>query len=341
MVRAKHSSTNISCEPYPWEWQEDQALAQSFNTVRVISLVQLVFAVLGYAAKYSTFYFDKEHFHLHILDDIQAPGGVSVLSIIAAIILRFQGDGQRSLLLCKIYSALTGLEFVAWAARTAYSLYELVPGYQDGLDLLDRVRPLSLYVFVGIMLIVCLVEGLRVVRKASHQQYSLLTDSEVVAPVKTSLDYRVLRRVCVVQLAYTLFGATATVVSAYLTTDLGSLTLLLTPGAGAFTVLACLSVFFSLFGNSLLANYSIMISIDLITGLMRVTGAFTYGLLKYPDAHDPDTDPSKEAFFVPGAIWAAFPVFYWLLGIVIAYRTRVHLEMNKNLSTQVDGVFAI
>lgn len=339
MVRAKHSSTNISCEPYPWEWQEDQGLAQSFNAVRVVSLVQLVFTVLGYAAKYATFHYTNDHFR--ILYDLQAPGGISGLSIIAALILRHEGDGQRSLLICKIYSALTGLDFIAWAASAAYSLYELVPGYEDGLDLLDRVRPLSMHVFVGILLLVCLVEGLRVVRKASHQQYSLLSDSEVMAPAQTSLDYRVLRKLCIVQLTYTLFGAIATVVGAYLTTDLGSLTLLLTPGAGVFTILACLSVFFSLFGNSLPTNYSIMISIDLITGLMRVAGAFTYGLLKYPDAHDPDNDPSKEAFFIPGAIWAAFPVFYWLLGIIIAYRTRVHIEMNKNLSTQVDGVFAI
>lgn len=189
------------------------------------------------------------------------------------------------------YSALTALDLLAWGAGTGYKIYQVIPlvkSDESATGILQHTSLLSLHLFVGILLVciahsclwfyancciklVCLVDGLGVIGKGSQQTYSLLTDTDTPLPAQKKLDYYPLKRLCAVQFvsvsakrininellqSFAVFGAVIPVVATYFYSDLASLTLLISPGAGLFTILACLAVFFHLFDDRLPTNVS-------------------------------------------------------------------------------------
>jgi len=354
---------SISWEPNPHEWQEDPVLVQHFSTVRILSLVQLVYAVLGFGT-YAVviLIFDANGLtYIHRFQDLVQSCGISYASIIAALLMRYRGGGRRTLLITKIYVILTGLDLLGWAVAFGHLVYEIATFQSaDWVDrtffITDNVYYVSCYLFVGILLSACFVAGLRVVRRASSKlsYFPIGGENDVTSPLViqasgTDMDYYPLRMLCVIQLAYAILNLTNVIIP-YCYPEFYIfpwLTLLLEPEVGVFTVVACLAVFlhhlrpnfFSRFRTSLLTFYSIMIAIDFITGLIRLLVGFAYWVHQYSVYGAWLVD--KELAFIPAALWALFPLFYWVLGIIIARRTRMYIYMNRQLSTQIDRTYGI
>jgi len=330
-------SYNIGCESFPIEWLADPQLLHSFNALRIVSILQMVFVFLGYADSISTFYIENQTFN--ITDFLQAPGAISLLTVIAAVALRYRGDGEQSILQAKIYSCFVGLDFFGWIARVAYNLSQFVSKYDTmtKTDEYDAIMLFSFQIFGGILLLVGLAKGLRIVRQGSQQHYTILASNHGSSSTKGYLEFRPLRSICTIQVAFTVFGAMIPLIATYLAygDKVGVLTLLLSPGNSIFTIAASLFIFSGWFGHSRLTYYSILLMVDILTTLMRISGGVTYFGVLYPDGE------SKEYFFVHNLIWAAFPIFYWAIGIYIAYRTKIYLEVHKHSFAQAESVFSM
>eukprot|EP00026_Physarum_polycephalum_P010584 Phypoly_transcript_10751.p1 GENE.Phypoly_transcript_10751~~Phypoly_transcript_10751.p1 ORF type:complete len:342 (+),score=38.50 Phypoly_transcript_10751:38-1063(+) len=334
------SQQNIACEHVPFEWIGDHVLVQRFNALLLISMMQFVYAILAYG---TTFVWGWTNSYLDVHDwktYVQAFGGISIVTIIAAVIVRFRVDGEKTLLKVKIYTGLMVVELLLWGARMGYIIHEYHENYFE-FPYRDFFVNIASNLFVLVFLLVGMSVGAKVIHRTTKPQYSLLSDNTEETPHFRLVQlFYPLRLISLVQLTYSAAAFFVVLVSMEQTYDRGT-SLLITPAAGGFTIIsALLIIFFARLGKRALTYYAIMQMIDMVTGLMRGVAGLLY-ILFWINKGTPRDSLGEHQLIVAISIGTAFPLFYWVLGVITAYRTRVQIDTESTTIQDSDRVYGI
>jgi len=231
------------------------------------------------------------------------------------------------------------VEILLWIARMVHIIYELNAAnwefpYQDYF-----ASSISSF-FVLVLLLTGMSVGAKVIYRATKPQYSLLTNgNEESNEFRAATHFYPLRIIAFIQLAYTLTSWGLVFLPAKDESfDLGT-SLLIAPAAGVLTAIAAFELFFCLsLGKRVLTYFAIFETIDMVTGVLRAIAGVLYIILWVNKGFK---EPSSDHQLIMAiSIGTAFPVFYWMLGIMTAYRTRVQIEMDAHLNKD-DSVYGI
>jgi len=320
---------------------EVTAQTQSLHALRIIGLVQMGYVIIGYATGIISLVTESQDLSQAIL---QAPGGISILSAVAALLIRLDCRAQQSKTQLLAYISLVSLDLLGWVLRIILTLYSTA--LNNSISHARAIITYSPFGFVLVLSILGILEAKTLKSLVETTRYAPLSVSSSTSDAEekrgmdrgfTELCYYPLRRVCVLQLAYCLLFGYFRVIGAYILHSMGMLEFLVNPGLGLLTPVAVVFVLNYCFPPPKLnILYSILIGLDATTGLIRLALGFMFSTSLYTS-----TSETRNVYFVSATLWSLFIFYLWGIGIYESQKVRRRLADRSIFGDQVDHIFSL
>jgi len=309
---------------------EVTAQSQSLHALRIIGLFQIGYVIMGYATSIITQVSESEGISDGIL---QAPGGISILSAVAAVLIRLDCSPQQSKSQLLIYMALVVLDLVGWLLRLILTFRSIA--------ITSYIATLTPFIFILILSIMGILEARTLKSLVETTRYAPLSvspsdDEKRLDRTFTELCYYPMRKFIILQVAYCVVVCYSRVIASSLQSD-GLLSFLVTPGAAVLTIVASVAVYsYCAPLHQLNLAYIIMIGVDGLFGLIRLAIGFIM-------SSDFKLNMSPNVYFITAVLWSIFIYYIWGMGIYQMLKVRRHIVESSVYadSSHVDHIFSL